>query len=510
MRSYRHILSITLLLFTLAWSLWYVFAGFGNPQDPLYWLNKYASLQGGWLAIGSILIGGGVVHLFDAELLPLRMANWLCATAAIAVPYLVLLNRDERRDNLHWLALAIGLMNYGAFQELSPGTLTVPLLSSIATMAICYLRKPTAGLQAGLGIITGLAIMVRFPNVLVLLLLLPLFKRNNWLFIIATLLSGGVVCLLGHFIVTPAPMDQAMSSHDLLDIITPLWERGAMLLGFALMWFGVWAIGKISPRYAIAIGIAVGAVLCYYVAYAFPVHRWYNTDLTYMISAGCLTLAVLLNRREVWLAAAILAVAALGTDVGWLKLFPAVLCLLPIVGAWLPQETKRYLFPVLLAFTAAVMVRFAVNSVGNHNLFQARTEAALAPYTHIRITETEDLWLRQLKADYDSLRACTPSETPILSVGREMHRARAVTGCEAARYNEFWSNIFDSVYTARYETVVEQESPVILCFYTPEFKTKPAYKDRHSAFEEMVRTHGYREMNRAKYKYMIYIPQNNE
>ena len=156
------------------------------------------------------------------------------------------------------------------------------------------------------------------------------------------------------------------------------------------------------------------------------------------------------------------------------------------------------------------MVRFSVNSIGNHNLFIAHTEASLAPYTHIRITEPEDQWMHQVKADYDSLRACTPPETPILAVGREMHRARAITGCKAACYNEFWSNIFDSVYTARYEAVVEQEHPVVFCFYSPDFKTKPAYKDRHSALEEMVRTHGYREIYRAKYKYMIYIPQDNE
>ena len=90
-----------------------------------------------------------------------------------------------------------------------------------------------------------------------------------------------------------------------------------------------------------------------------------------------------------------------------------------------------------------------------------------------------------------------------------MHRMRAVTGCQAARYNEFWSNIFDSVYTAKYREIIEAERPIVFCSFAPNFKSKPTYKDRHSALEEMLRAEGYREIDRSKYKYMIYIPSEN-
>ena len=83
---------------------------------------------------------------------------------------------------------------------------------------------------------------------------------------------------------------------------------------------------------------------------------------------------------------------------------------------------------------------------------------------------------------------------------------RAVTGCEAAKFNEFWSNIFDSVYTAKYREIIRQERPIVFCSYSPQFKTKPIYKDRESALENMLREEGYREIERSKYKYMIYIP----
>jgi len=77
MRFDRHILSIGLLILALAYTLWFVFAGFGNHLDPLYWLYKYEHLEGGWMAVGTLLTGGAVVRLFGPELLPLRLAGWL-------------------------------------------------------------------------------------------------------------------------------------------------------------------------------------------------------------------------------------------------------------------------------------------------------------------------------------------------------------------------------------------------------------------------------------------------
>jgi hypothetical protein len=57
MRFDRRIFSIGLLIAAIAWTLWFVFAGFGNHQDPLYWLYKYEHLEGGWMAVGTLLTG---------------------------------------------------------------------------------------------------------------------------------------------------------------------------------------------------------------------------------------------------------------------------------------------------------------------------------------------------------------------------------------------------------------------------------------------------------------------
>lgn len=510
MRSNRSILSITLLVVALAWTLWFVFAGFGNHQDPLYWLYKYQHLEGGWMAVGTLLTGGAVVRIFGAELLPLRLFGWLCTVAAIVLPYCCLLDKDQRKTNLHWLALTLLLMGYGAFQEFSPGTLTVLLLSVIWVLASkSYTIHYTPYIAA---IAAGLAIAVRFPNILVLLVLIPLWKKRSLWCVTIAAATAGLVYLLGYCFVNPAPMDAAMTSHDLWPMISKLWTNAGMLIGFILMGIGVLALK--SERMSELVnervrGLMVGLAIVLFIAYTIKPTQWYNIDLTYLISALCIVIAVaaskseIINHKfEILIGAAILIVATLGTDTAWLKLFPAMLCLLPVAAAQYEKPMRRYVWWVLVPVTAMVMVRHSTNSIGKNNLIQATTISAISPYRGIAITEAQEARINQYKTDYKELKS-----ERVLALGQENHLMRAVTGCEAARYNEFWSNIYDSVYTAKYQTIIEAERPIVFCSFSPQFKTKPEYKDRQSAMENMLREHGYMEIERSTYKYVVFIPK---
>ena len=461
------------------------------------------------MTAGTVLTGGLIVKLFGAHLLPLRIFGWCCTVTAIALPYCALQDREGRRSNLHWLALAFGLMGYGAFQEFSPGTLSVLLLS-----ALWVTQSP---------IVFGLAIAARFPNILALLVLLPLWKKKSLWYIPIAALTAGVFYLFGALFLTPAPLDPSMGSHGVWEMITKLWENGGKVFGYVLMWLGVLAIPSLSSSAAAhltaklrinpsfltpLLGIFVGAGLYYYVTFVTLAHQWYNFDLTYLISVGCLTLAVMTKRKELLFGAAICIVASLGTDTAWLKLFPISLCLLPVAAGAYESKIRAYLFPVLVGLTAATMVRFYVNSIGNYNLSKATVVSSVAPYDGIRVQEYDERRLNQYIQDFDSLTSDSPVQ--VLALGEDMHRMRAVTGCEAARFNEFWSNIFDSVYTAKYRDIIREEQPIVFCSFAPGFKTKKSYKDTQSALENMLREEGYRELDRRKYKYMIYIPTDQQ
>ena len=512
MRLDKHILSVILLVAALAYTLWFVFAGMGNLQDPLYWLHKYEQLEGGWMAVGTLLTGGLVVKWFGAELLPLRLVGWLCVVTAIGLPYCTLLTREQRRANLHWLALAYVLMGYGAFQEFSPGTLSVLLLSALWVNATKPSRFDLSNNRASKGLRTlnsqlsavllGLAVSVRFPNILALLVLIPLWrKRSLWNIPIAAL-TAGCVYLIGWWLVMPAPMDAAMTSHTLWNMCAKLWENGGKLLGYGLMGIGVLACSQLWRGKPWISGSLIGLAVGYFIACAMSPTQWYNTDMTYLVSALCLVVALATKQKRLYIGAALMAVAALGTDTAWLKLFPAALCLLPVAAVYFSEDGRRYLWTALAVVSIIVAIRMTTNSVGKTNLTKVQTITSVAPYKGIAIRDVEEEYMERIKADYDSLQ----DQRPILAVGTNLHLMRALTGCEAARYNEFWSNIFDSVYTAKYQPIIEQEQPIVFCFFSPQFKTKPTYRNRQSAFENMLRDEGYEEIDRSRYKYMIYVP----
>ena len=505
----------------LAYTLWFVFAGFGNHQDPLYLLYKYEHLEGGWLAVGTLLTGGAIVKLFGAQLLPLRFFGWLCTVTAITLPYCCLLDKEQRRENLHWLAMTFFLMGYGAFQEFSPGALSVLLLSAIWVTAVkSPLNPQPSTLNILSAIILGLAIAVRFPNILALLILIPLWKRRCLWNIPIAAITAGIVYLLGYLFITPASTDVSMmASHDIWNMLEKLWTNSGKLAGALLLSVGVLAIGNIKSKYSnlpILSGILVGLALALFIAYAVKPKQWYNVDLTYLVSALCLVVALYayITHRTLHIAigALLLSVTTLGTDTAWLKLFPAVLCLLPVAATYYTWEYRRYLCCVMAAVSVCIAVRMTANSIGQSDLTKATTVVAVSPYKGIAIREAEEQRLEQYIADYESLNSnsLNPKPSTILAIGQEMHLMRAVMGCEAAKYNEFWSNIFDSVYTAKYREVIQREHPIVFCSYTPQFKTKKTYEDEHSAFEEMLREEGYTTLDRAPHKYMIYIPETHD
>ena len=519
----RTYIAILFLGVALAYTLCFVFAGFGNHQDPLYWLYKYSTLEGGWMATGTLLTGGAIVRLFGAQLLPLRLAGWLCVVTAIALPYCCLQTKEQRRANLPWLALTYIFMGYGAFQEFSPGTLSVLLLSALwASVSKSNIKHHTSYIAA---ILLGIAVSVRFPNILALLVLIPLWKKSSLWKIPIAALSAGLIYLLGYFFITPSPMDAAMTSHDLVPMLTKLWSHSGTMILYALMTVGVLAIGKsfhhsiipsfhhsIIPSFhhSIIPSFIVGSLLLLVAIYTIKPTQWYNADLTYLISAMIIVLAIkspITNHQSpIAIGVLLLCVATLGTDTAWLKLFPAVLCLLPLAAVQYEAPIRRYLFTVLAIFSLVVIYRMSINSVGRTNLTQVQTISSVAPYQHIAIREAEQARLNQYIADYDSLYTIHHTPYTVLAVGQENHLMRAVTGCQAARFNEFWSNIYDSVYTAKYREIIRTERPVVFCSFSPQFKTKPAYRDKESAFERMLLDEGYQALDRSTYKYMIYIP----
>ena len=148
------------------------------------------------------------------------------------------------------------------------------------------------------------------------------------------LIGAGVLYGVAWVMMKPAYMDAAMGSHQISKMIEQLWTKGALLFGMAAIWVGIVFVGReLNKRWSqapwckvamYAVGLIVGFLLAHYIAFALKRTQWYNMDLTYMISALCLVLAVMSKKKELGWGALLMVVAPLGTDTAWMKLFPAV------------------------------------------------------------------------------------------------------------------------------------------------------------------------------------------
>ena len=131
-----------------------------NPNPMLFGFNHLTRL---WLG------------LFGETYLSLRLMQGVFGLLTCLIPYFGLVRRSEWLKQLHWLALGFLLWSTrpNSFHCDIPSLLFV---SAAATLAVRYFRSKSTATYVFLTVVTGLAVLCRFPNVVafvILWLLLP-------------------------------------------------------------------------------------------------------------------------------------------------------------------------------------------------------------------------------------------------------------------------------------------------------------------------------------------------
>lgn len=521
-----------MLVGALAFSLVFVFSGFGNKMDPFFWMNKYEQLDTSLMSLGTVLVGHVWMLLFGRTIASLRVLGWLCCVVAIALPYVCLLDSVQRRAHLHWLAVAYIGMGYGVFQEFSSGCMSMLLLSALIVVWVKYLEGKN--LLIPMAVLAGLATLVRLPNILALvfvfmLLLLLEYKQDHsqpkWLYrpLLFLLVSGTVVAIAyGAWMLWGTPeMSVPAGNHTLLKMLTKLVDNAWMLLAGMAVWGAIGWVLKQFGRLSSVVWQAVGAIVVaglgmYYVSCAFTTTQWYNEAIHYFVASGVLALAVWLTVEAIvakrWREALVISssmlvmmVVPMGSDTGWLKLFPAVLCLLPWWAAQYSRWPGRGVMwmPVLVGVGCMLLSVYTHNSIGGCTTFGQKEWGDVDILRYTRIGPVQNERVRAVVADY----AKYSRQGEVYMLGEDMHLFRALTHAPSPYKNEFWSNIYDPVYTKWYRELVKQKRPIFFVSYTPTFMLhKDTDKYKESKIEIMLREEGYRTVDRSEEKYMIYLP----
>lgn len=530
------IIKVLLLTCSLIYTFVFVIMGFGNHMDPFYWMELCQNPDSSsFMTMGTILVGKLWITISGDSVVSMRFLSWVITTTAIGLPYLCLLNKQQRKDNLHWLALAYFLTGYGVFQEYSAGSMSVLLMSITVVIWVKYLINHKYIYL--LPFIIAFAIFVRFPNIIVILpltiilILNGILEKTTWRVFFkdeSIIIAGTTIVLMLLYYTTISDFSintiflgfsqQAEGGHSLSIMVEKLIKYGLVLIidSLFIMVFGIilFYSNKINNNLLKWIlSVFYSIIILLLAKRCFSWNDWYNHSLHYFISSIVLTIAIYVSGKMIlqkqWKELLIVlssvficGVVPLGSDTAWLKLFPIILCLLPVlISKYLVEENKEIAYPTIIMFCLFTMTTYCFNPIGGKSLFQGRVFGTTKLYKHIFLPEHCNDYLNKLQWDFDQY----GENGNTIAVGDGTHLFEELTKCKRYSYNNFWRDLNDEKFISFIRKEIESSHPVVFCMHTPPFIYKD-YDIGQSLMEEMLTESGYNQViDRSEDCYMIYV-----
>ena len=521
-----------LLALSLAFTLVFVFVGFGNHMDAFYWMDLIARRDFQLMACGTIALGSVWTQVFGLSIVSLRCLAWLCCATAIALPYVCLLDSRQRRDNLHWLALAYLLMGYGTYQEYSPGSLSMLALTATAVVWMKY-RNNRRWVWL-LPVVMSIAIAARFPNVL-LLIAVPLLivldawaQHKSWqrvgtdlLILLAGtgLLTCGIYAMLTDLF-SGGSMAQSVGayaddSHSFGTMITTVWDKAIYpfrkMVVLTIAGVLLWGISFLRSRaWRIAADCLVALAMTGYIVAKCPIDEWYNNPLNYLLAALVIVPTLFLSiraliQRDYATALAFVslifigAIEPMGSDTGWMKLFPMYIVFVPYVFTHFTFCRSQQPF-VLVPIVMYALTVFVCNPIGVDPLYQCKVQREEPVLKRIYMSEQRSNYIDRLLSDY----AAFSEQGEVFVMGDGLHLMHALTGC-AKHYNQFFALRDKPEFVAQQMAYIAVHQPVVMFVYTPEF-IYPTKGHGNSLMEQQLLDNGYSRIARTEDTYYVYVP----
>lgn len=524
-----------LLIGSLFYTLVFVVAGTGYTWDSTYWMDLYVAydISTSTICLGTMALAHGWIYLFGNTLFSMRLLSWLCVVGGIALPYLCLLDNAAKKANLHYLALAFCLMGGGTLQEFNPYSISVLLVAAIAVVWVKNLEDRRWVLAIPL--ITAMAIVARFPNIVVVAVLavvaigngiIERFSVKRILVEVIWLVFGTVVFafimfeLLGcHFSdVVLSFSNSATGSHSMDSLIKVLLDTGIdVVISVSIVFLFGWLAVKSDdnwPSWAKVLSYILLMLGLLYVLIQLCIKRFGYPF--YMVSALTLVIALIvsigsLGKRDWRTVLSFLAlplmgfVVPLGSDVGWWKLFPMLLCFLPyfLAEGHVEQALKRKVSVLLVEMAFFLMIFYVTNPIaGNSSLMKARAFGVAKFYQYTLVTKAENRKIQQYLDDFQKY----GKSGNTIAIGNGCHMFNQV--CQLSPYTlTFWENVNEQEYVVKNLPFVKEHRPVVFLFIND-----GAFFERtgKSLFEKEVELLGYNCVDRSDWEYLIYVPFNKQ
>ena len=181
MREKKQVLYNVFLLLALAYTFSYVF--WFRWNDGFFFLNRSLIYEKDIMEIGSMFLLNLWSRVVGFGVLQANILAWILCILSLVFPFSLLLDKRERKQYLGNLCLAVALMGAFTHNLYNPDAPTVFFLSILTAVILKYgLSNPSLIMCIG-GLVGALA-CIRFPNIVIVPMLVLLFFLSKEKFLI--------------------------------------------------------------------------------------------------------------------------------------------------------------------------------------------------------------------------------------------------------------------------------------------------------------------------------------
>lgn len=380
----RTLIKFFAVIFSIIFSFSLIF--YGVTGDTFYWLNRPDFFKEEPFTVLTIWLTKIWINNTEKSVLSFRVLGWITCLISIFIPYFSLLKRNEYIKYLHYLAFGIILFATGTFKLFNPDTTTVLCLSIIFTLLIKYYIRPNFLFIIIIGIVIGLSIAFRFPNIVLLpILCLLIFTYNYYILkerylkisalLVVTIIisisiylliikylcdSNDVISLITYKLQNPT---EGVKSHNISSIINNYKLSFVYQMGFiSTVFIGIYIIRhiyNIMKKTNIAL-----LFLCIIFLYGLWNIVNINTDI-FALSAILFACYITLNKKDnlnliifSCTLTSLSLVGIAGSDTGLSKIYPFISITMPILLVYYSKNNNitllnKGLFITFIIFTIA-------------------------------------------------------------------------------------------------------------------------------------------------------------
>ena len=522
-------LAMNALAFSIAYSSVFLFFGL-DFTDSFFIVNSFGHNNDGPLWPLTSLIGEITQSILGDKLIYFRIITRVSYFLAVAIPYVFLVRRPTAASNMFIAAATLVTLNVTASGIYGYSSMTLLFLSLSTTLIIRYFYSQQVQTLVLFGIVSAMAILVRFPNIVIVPISMCLIVANiyidrygqhkshasfrayffhlsiflfslTFVYLLILVLRYGSLTEYYDTFRSYLSVLQHDKSHGVMAIINRnLLETVRLFEYIGLIALLVYT-GTVKERLPKPLYIIYRVLLLFVFSlflYFDILHDTYTFNFSRLMTAAVFLLMWRATVNEVekggWMTIlALLALLAfsftpaIGSNTGLLKIAPLLIAFMPYIAEQCNMDTQqqsRIGYIILLGIFAIPLKTISIYE--DSPVFRLTQSPKSQLLTHIRTTPIRANFVDDVISVYNGEKR---QNQEVMFFGKMAHVFTYLTKQEPLYRASFWMLPDDDIEVERAEHVLKRLRPVV--FFLPEYPSDGTKEFKKALFANAVVKHGH-------------------